>query len=210
MAIPRNMIQALLIEAHDKMGHNGAGHTYALLKQYYYWKGIKVLVDKHVKNHYQYQKHNQHKVVYPKLYFDTASFPMEFLCMDLIGTFHLLSSQGHQYALTTMCMLTGHVFCEPLKTKQAEVVVQMYIDHIYCKFGGSLKILTDNGMEFKNEFFDTVAKELGVIHKGYTAPYHPTSNGRIEGFHNFLKACLSKHMSQTLEWDQVIPLACAA
>ena len=41
----------------------------------------------------------------------------------------------------------------------------MYIDHIYCKFGGSLKILTDNGTEFKNELFDKVAKELAVIHK---------------------------------------------
>ena len=80
----------------------------------------------------------------------------------------------------------------------------------YCKFGGSLKILTDNRTEFKNELFDKVAKELGVVHKNYTTPYHPVSNGQIEGFHNFLKACLSKHISQTLEWDQVLPLACAA
>ena len=112
--------------------------------------------------------------------------------------------------LTAVCVLTGYVFCEPLKTKQAKEVVQTYIDHIYCKFGGSLKILMDNGTEFKNELFDKVAKELGVIHKQYTAPYHPAFNGRIEGFHNFLKACLSKHISQTLEWNQVIPLACAA
>ena len=130
--------------------------------------------------------------------------------MDLIGTFHSPSTRGHQYALTAMCMLTGYVFCEPLRTKQAEEVVQTYIDNIYCKFGGSLKILTDNGTEFKNELFDKVAKELGVIHKMYTAPYHPASNCRIEGFHNFLKTCLSKHISQMLEWDQVIPLACAA
>ena len=64
-------------------------------------------------------------------------------------------------------------------------------------------------LEFKNELFDKVAKELGVIDKSYTAPYHQASNGQIEGFQNFLKACLSKHISQTLEWDQVIPLACA-
>ena len=44
-------------------------------------------------------------------------------------------------------------------------------------------------MEFKNELFDKVAKELGVIHKKFTAPYHPASNGHIEGFHNFLKTC---------------------
>ena len=40
--------------------------------------------------------------------------------------------------------------------------------------------------------------------------YHPQSNGRIEGFHNFLEACISKHVSATMEWDDVVPLACAA
>ena len=126
------------------------------------------------------------------------------------GFYRYIPSTLHQYALIAVCMLTGCMFCEPLKTKQAEEVVQTYIDHIYCMFGGSLKIFTDNGMEYKNELFGKVAKELGVIHKQYTAPYHHASNGRIEGFHNFLKACLSKHISQMLEWDQVIPLACAA
>ena len=47
-------------------------------------------------------------------------------------------------------------------------------------------------------------------HKIYTAPYRPSSNGRIEGFHNFLKACIAKHVSSQLEWTNVIPLACAA
>ena len=81
---------------------------------------------------------------------------------------------------------------------------------VYSKFGGSIKILSDNGTEFKNELFTQIAKELGVEYKIYTPPYHPQSNGRIEGFHNFLKACLSKHVSSRLEWDDVVPLACAA
>ena len=41
MVIPQDMTPALLIEVHDKMGHNGVGHTYALLKRYYYWKVLK-------------------------------------------------------------------------------------------------------------------------------------------------------------------------
>ena len=71
-------------------------------------------------------------------------------------------------------------------------------------------MLSDNGTEFKNQMFEDIAKELGVEHKKYTAPYHPSSNGRIEGFHNFLKACLAKHVSGKLEWDEVTPLTCAA
>ena len=55
-----------------------------------------------------------------------------------------------------------------------------------------------------------MAKELGVVYKLYTPPYDPASNGRIEGFHAFLKACILKHISPQLEWDDIVPLACAA
>ena len=156
------------------------------------------------------QKHNPQVVPYAKLHFDTATFPMEFISIDLIGEFYPPSKSGHKYALTVICMLTGYVFCIPLKSKQANEVLQAYIDNVYAKFGGSLKILSDNGTEFKNQLFEKIAKELGMKHKIYTAPYRPSSNGCIEGFHNFLKACIAKHVSSQLEWTNVIPLACAA
>ena len=129
--------------------------------------------------------------------------------MDLIGEFHPPTSKGKKYALTIICMLMGYVFCIPLKTKTADEVLQAYIDNVYSKFGGSIKILSDNGTEFKNKIFEQVAKELRVVHKLYTTPYHPALNGRIEGFHAFLKACISKHISLQLEWDDLVPLACA-
>ena len=113
-------------------------------------------------------------------------------------------------ALTVICMLTGYVFCVTLKTKTAEEVIQAYIYNIYSKFGGSMKTLSDNGTEFKNKIFEQVAKELGVVHKLYTPPYHPASNARIEGIHAFLKACIAKHVVQQLEWDVLVSLACAA
>ena len=95
-------------------------------------------------------------------------------------------------------MLPGYIFCVPLKIKTAEVFTQAYIDNVYSKFGGSLKILSDNGTEFKNKVFEQVVKELGVEYELYTPPYHPASNGRIEGFHTFLKACISKHVHTTV------------
>ena len=63
---------------------------------------------------------------------------------------------------------------------------------------------------FKNKLFEQVAKELGVEYKLYTLPYHPASNGCIEGFHAFLKACIAKHVAPQLEWDVLVPLASAA
>ena len=207
--IPRALTGQILRMAHDELGHNGTHRTYTILKSLYYWKGLKPSIEKHVRMFYQRQRRNKQVVKYATLHLDVATFPMQFISMDLIGKFHPPTSRKHQYALTVICMLTGYVFCVPLKTKTAEEVIQAYIDNVYSKFGGSLKLLSDNGTEFKNKMFEQISKELGLEYKLYTPPYHPASNGRIEGFHAFLKTCITKHVAPQLEWDTLVPLACA-
>ena len=75
-------------------------------------------------------------------------------------------------------MFTGYTFCIPIPNKKAETVLKAYMDHVYCKYGGSFKILSDNGTEFKNKLMEEVSKELGVECKNYSPPYRPQSNGR--------------------------------
>ena len=106
-------------------------------------------------------------------------------------------------------MLTGFTWCVPLKTKTAEEVSKAYMDHIYCSFGGSIKILTDNGTEFKNKLFKEVVSKLGTEFSIHSPPYRPQSNGKIEGFHRFLKMCIGKHINYGLEWDELTPMATA-
>ena len=195
IVLPTALTAQILRMAHDNLGHNGTHRTYMLLKRLYYWKGLKPSVAKHIQRCYQCQRRNKQVVRYATLYFDVATFPMQFISMDLIGEFHPPTTKGKRYALTVICMLTGYVFCIPLKTKTSEEVLQAYIDNVYSKFGASMKILSDNGTKFKYKIFEQVAKELGVVHKLYNPPYHPASDGRIEGFHAFLKACISKHIA---------------
>ena len=204
-----NCAPLLLNLAHDQLGHNGTARTYMLLKRTYYWKGMKTDVSNYVKQCKLCQKQNILPVKYVSGHFSAPMAPMEFISMDLIGDF-TPSSKGNKYALTVICMLTGYTFCIPIPSKKASDVITAYIDNVYSKFGGSKKILSDNGTEFKNQLFERIAKELGVEFKCYTAPYHPQSNGRIEGFHHFLKSCMTKHISTTMEWDQIVHLATAA
>ena len=58
-----------------------------------------------------------------------------------------------------------------------------------------MKIISDYGTKFKNELFASIAEQLGVEHTVHALPYHPESNGKIEGFHAFLKTWISKHTS---------------
>ena len=88
-------------------------------------------------------------------------------------------------------------------------VVTAYKNHIACPFGGSVKILMDNRTEFKNKLFKEVVAKLGTEMSIHSPPYRPQSNGKIEGFHRFLKACIAKHINHGLQWDELTSMATA-
>ena len=210
VVVPPHLAPMLLKLAHDDLGHNGTARTYMILRRSYYWKGMKSFIATYVKRCDLCRQHNATATRYVKGTFEIPKAPMDFISMDLIGEFYPPSSQGNRYALTVICMLTGWVWCVPIPDKTANAVLKAYLKEVHHVFGPSKKVLSDNGTEFKNDLFDRVAKELGVEHKVYSPPYHPQSNGRIEGFHLFLKACMAKHISPGLEWDEVCPIATAA
>ena len=128
----------------------------------------------------------------------------------LLLKIHPSSSKGNRYALTVICMHTGFYSAYHLKPKVQKMLFELTLIRVYSQFRGSEKVLTDNGTEFKNKLINEVCEQLGVKHKIYSPPYRPQSNGRIESFHYFLKSCISKHITPQVEWDDVIPLACAA
>ena len=88
-------------------------------------------------------------------------------------------------------------------------MINAYINHICCPFGPSKKILTDNGTEFKNKLWTEVFNKLRTEQK-FTPIYSPQCNGRIEGFHKFLKATIAKQLENHVEWDDLVWKATAA
>ena len=209
IVVPDILRDCLLILAHNKQGHSGFRRTYASLRNRYHWKGIKKSVHQHCTNCKVCAKHNIKIQQLKNEHFSSPPQPMEFIAMDLIGEFHPASSKGNKYALTAVCMLTGFTFCIPLKSKCVEDVIKAYIDHICCPFGPSKKILTDNGTEFKNKLWTDVFKRLKTEQK-FTPIYSPQCNGRIEGFHKFLKATIAKQLETHIEWDDLVWKATAA
>ena len=206
---PSILKDCLIMLAHDEQGHNGFKRTYGSLQTVYYWKGMKRQIQLHCRRCRTCARHNVIAQEFNKEHFAVPTQPMEFIAMDLIGEFHPASSKGTHYALTAICMLTGFTFCIPLKNKTAEEVVKAYLNHICCVFGSSKKILTDNGTEFKNKMWEDVYKLLRTHHR-VTPIYSPQCNGRIEGFHRFLKATVGKQIQKGLEWDDLVWKATSA
>ena len=93
------------------------------------------------------------------------------------------------------------------QTRERETVCQAYRDHVYCTFGGSSRILTYNGTEFRSKEMKQICDEL-EIKQVFSPVYTPQANGRLEGWHRFLKSCIAKHIrGADVEWDDLIPLA---
>ena len=135
---------------------------------------------------------------------------MQLICMDLVGPISPVTSRGNHFILTCIDMLTGFTVAIPIKDKAADTVCDAYRAHIYCTFGGSTRILTDNGTEFKNEQMDKLCAQLN-IKRIYSPVYTPEANGRLEAWHRFFKGCVAKHIcGNAAEWDEVVPLAAAA
>ena len=180
------------------------------LKKMYYWPGMRSQVFKHCKNCQECMLQNQANTAANFKHFKMPDIPMQLICMDLVGPILPVTSRGNHFILTCIDILRGFTVAIPIKDKSASTVCDAYRAHIYCTFGGSTRILMDNGTKFKNEQMDELCRQLD-IKRVYSPVYTPEANGRLEAWHRFFKACVAKHIrGNAAEWDEVVPLAAAA
>ena len=208
--VPEVLRDPLLVLAHNQHGHNGGQHTYMALKRMYCWPSMKSEVFKHCKACKESMLQNQANTSAEFKHFKVPEVPMQLICMDLVGPISPVTSRGNHVILTCIDMLTGFMIAVPIKDKTASTVCDAYRAHIYCIFGGSARILTDNRTEFKNEQMDELCKQLNVK-RVYSPVYTPEANGRLKAWHHFFETCVAKHIrGNAAEWDEVVPLAGAA
>ena len=210
VVVPEVLREPLLMLAHNYSGHNGFRRTYNAMKRQYYWPGMRKDILKHCKRCHQCSLQNQGTGEIGFDHFEVPSLPMDFICMDLVGPISPQTSKGNRYMLTVIDMMTGYTIAVAIPDKRAETVCKAYRDNVYCTFGGSSRILTDNGTEFKSKEMRQICEELD-IKQVFSPVYTPQANGRLEGWHRFLKSCIAKHIrGAEVEWHDLIPLAVSA
>ena len=101
------------------------------------------------------------------------------------------STSGNKRILTIIDHLTGWPETFPIPDKSADTIVSTFINEYLPVHMCPWYILSDNGMEFKNNLMNQVLQQLG-IDRIFSAPYHPQSNGKLEVSHKYLKPTLKK------------------
>ena len=101
--------------------------------------------------------------------------PFDKIAMDLVMECET-SNSGNRQILTIIDHLTGWPEAFPIPNKSADRIVSTFINQYLPVHMCPRYILSDNGMEFKNNPVDWVLKQLG-IERIFSAPYHLQSNG---------------------------------
>ena len=99
--------------------------------------------------------------------------------------------------LTVTCKLSGQILGEKLKNKSAEETCRA-LENLFLKMGPPLKIISDNGTNFKSRRFKALMDKYMIEH-ARCSPHHHAGNGAAEKSIDMLKRMLLKAPSTTAE-----------
>jgi transposase InsO family protein len=119
--------------------------------------------------------------------------PMELWQMDVVGGV-LLADGTECKILTGIDDHSRFMVCAGIMTRAISAQVCGHLAAALKKYGAPEEILTDNGKVFTNRFgltptevlFDRILRENGINHL-LTAPFSPTTTGKVERFHRTLR-----------------------
>ena len=82
---------------------------------------------------------------------------------------------------------------------------KLFFQHIYPHYGLPLGICSDRGVQWNNQFFQSICDQLGITLK-LTFSYHPRANGQVERMNRVIEEALRHFVGPAHDdWDEFIP-----
>ena len=106
LVIPKSRKYRALVEAHNKLGHQGNSHTYCLIKRQYYWKSMNKDIRKYIANCILCCREKAKVQHYPLQMTEILDRPFDKIAIDLI-TEGNTSTSGNKHILMIIDHLTG-------------------------------------------------------------------------------------------------------
>jgi hypothetical protein len=203
--LPENRL-TLVKKAHEKSGHYGIRKTYSRLSDQYYWAGMYLDVEQHVKScgacvrlRAAFSRDTPNTL---------QSLPILGLFfrwhVDLAGPFPIYYDDQHNkvkqvYLFVAVEAFTRWIEVKVIPYKTAECTSEACKELILSRYGSPAQIVTDRGPEWRAEF-DQLLFDNYIDH-AITRGYHPQSNGAVEKIVGILKVALRKTLVQKARPD---------
>ena len=152
LVIPKSWKYTVLVEAHDKLGHQGNTCAYCLTKKTY-WKGMNKDIQKYIANCILCHREKAKIQNYPLQMMEIPDRPFDKIATNLI-TESVTSTSGNKHILTIIDHLTGWPEAYPIPDKTADTIVSTFINEYLPVHMCPGYIVSDNRTEFKNSLMD--------------------------------------------------------
>ena len=126
LVILKSWTYTVLVEVHDKLGHQRNTCTYCLIKHQYYWKGMNKDIRNYIANCALCCREKTKVQAYPLQMTEIPDRLIDKIAINLV-TEHEISTSGNKNILTIIDHLTGWLEAFPIPDKSADTRVSTFI-----------------------------------------------------------------------------------
>ena len=191
--VPKAHQTTALNGCHQDAGHQGHDHTLSLLQECFWWPGMA----KQIRQTIRACTHClQYEGGFPKapLCPIVATAPLDLLHVDLSSIETMLEpNQSPRFA--NVLVFQDHFMKHMLAYVTPDQTVKTIVKYLYggyiSIFGALARLLSDRGASFTSSIIEELCKILR-IKQLWTMPYHPLTNGMVEGSHQMIMHMIGK------------------
>ena len=193
---------------HETAGHPGELETYNLVKQYYWWPGLRTFVKNYVQGCGTCQQFKINRSpsnpAYQPIEGAKNTRPFAKCSMDLITDLPPVNGYDSILVVVDRGLSKGVILCPCSKTLAWDGVATLLRDNLFKRFGLPDEILSDRDPRFAAHAFKELLKLLNITSRLTTA-YHPQSDGATERVNQEIEAYLSIYCAAHPEdWPESI------
>lgn len=203
--VPKGQRNVVIKNHHDPplSGHLGIFKTLNRISSSFYWPKMKYDVARYVNRcTVCLQNKPEQRKTAGQLLTKTTSVtrPFQLLSVDIMGPLPR-SSSGNCYILAVCDCFSKFCLLFPMRSATTPPIIKLLEERVILVFGAPTRVITDNGVQFKSNAFQSLMKEY-QIKQVFTANYHPQSNP-VERVNRVVKTMLRCYVGGNHRtWDK--------
>jgi hypothetical protein len=192
-------------------GHPGISRTTALTEHHYWWPHMRQEIRDYVSGCADCQRNKVNtqarKALLTPIFPQPEALPFETIAMDFIVKLPLLNSFDSILTITDHDCTKAALFIPCNETIMAEGVVELYLQHVFKRFGLLRKIISDRDPQLAGKFAKALCTALGITQNMSTV-FHPRTDGQSEHTNQGLEQYLQFYIdAKQGNWAQLLSMA---
>jgi hypothetical protein len=192
-------------------GHPGISRTTALTERHYWWPRMRQEICNYVGRCTDCQRNKVNtqarKALLTPIFPNPEAMPFETVAMDFIVKLPLSNGFDSILTITDHDCTKAAIFIPCNETITAEGVAELYLQHVFKRFGLPQKIISDRNPRLAGKFARALCTALGITQNMSTA-FHPRTDGQSERTNQGLEQYLRFYVdTKQSNWAQLLSIA---